>query len=288
MTAGETRPSSVAIASLAIDTDHGPIQIRDALIDTGGSKNLASRHLLTNIKLAKSYGNEPIRMVTVNGISPDYSHQGELHTTDENGNPLVILCYVQEKPIIGHDTFVLLCNNTIVDCDIDINYHAKTSKEVGAVSIKRLKSAPFHYTNATSATLSTNISKFHEEPDFDFSKLALSASFAARAQHLQSTGKRVRRQSRPHPQGPMQDLPSLGSEWDPAFMSEIALQGLLDRTKADEQDDEAMDMTVINGVCMSKYDIRALKVGLKVTPEMGNDLTEFNKDFVDEHSVFPV
>ncbi len=48
-------------------------------------------------------------------------------------------------------------------------------------------------------------------------------------------------------------------------MSEIALQGLLDRTNADEQDEEAMDMIVINGVRMSKYDIRALKVGLKVT-----------------------
>jgi hypothetical protein len=90
MTAGETRPSSVAIASLTIiDTDRGPFQVPDALIDTGGSKNLANRHLLTNIKLTKSYGNEPIRMVAVNGISSDYSHQGELHTTDENGNPLV-------------------------------------------------------------------------------------------------------------------------------------------------------------------------------------------------------
>jgi hypothetical protein len=108
MTAGEARPSSVAIASLTIDTDHGPIQVPDALIDTGGSKNLASRHLLTNIKLAISYGNEPIRMMMVNGILPDYSHQGELCTTDKHGNPLVILCYVQEKPIMGRDTFVLL------------------------------------------------------------------------------------------------------------------------------------------------------------------------------------
>ncbi len=49
-----------------------------------------------------------------------------------------------------------------------------------------------------------------------------------------------------------------------------------------------MDMTVINGVRMSKYDIRALKVGLKVTPEMRDTLTEFNKNFVGEHSVFPV
>ena len=288
MTAGETKPSSVAIASLTIDTDRGPIQVKDTLIDTGGSKNLASRHLLTNIQLAKSYGNEPIRMVTVNGISPDYSHQGELHTTDENGNPLVILCYVQEKPIMGHDTFVLLCNNTIVECDIDINYHAKTSKEFGAVPIKRLKSAPFHYTDAVATAVNTNVSNPHEEPEFDFSKLALSSSFAARAQHLQSTGKRMRLRSKPHPRGPMPDQPSLGSEWDPAFMSEIALQGLLDRTKADEQDEEAMDMTVINGVRMSKYDIRALRVGLKVTPEMRNDLTEFNQDFVGAHSVFPV
>jgi hypothetical protein len=43
--------------------------------------------------------------------------------------------------------------------------------------------------------------------------------------------------------------------------SEIVLQGLLDRTKVDEQDEDATDMTVINGVCMSEYDIRALKVG---------------------------
>jgi hypothetical protein len=74
-------------------------------------------------------------MVTVNGLSPDYTHQRELHTTDENGIPLVILCYVQEQPIMGHDTFILLSNSTSVDCDIDINHHARTSKETGPVSL---------------------------------------------------------------------------------------------------------------------------------------------------------
>ena len=49
-----------------------------------------------------------------------------------------------------------------------------------------------------------------------------------------------------------------------------------------------MDMTAINGVRMRKYDIRALKVGLKVTPEMLHELTEFNKNYVGENSVFPV
>ncbi len=82
--------SNVAIVSLPVDTDRGTIHVQDALINTGGSRNLlASRHLLKDIRLAKSYGNESIRMVTVNGLSPDYNHQGELHTTDENGIPLV-------------------------------------------------------------------------------------------------------------------------------------------------------------------------------------------------------
>ncbi len=80
----------------------------------------------------------------------------------------------------------------------------------------------------------------------------------------------------------------LSRELDPAFMSEIALQGLLDRTKADEQDKDARDMTVINGVRMSKYDIRALKVDLKVTPELRNALMKFNQDFIGENSVFPI
>ena len=168
-------------------------------------------------------------MVTVNGLSPDYNHQGELHTTDENGTPLVILCYVQEKPIMGHDTFILLCNNTIVDCNIDMNYHARTSKEMGAVPLKRLVNAPYHYTDAV-------VDNKPDEPPYpDFSNLAMHAAFEARALHLQRTGKRVRRSKRSRSKEPYpvkaKKLPLCG-EWDPAFMSEIALQGLLDRTIA--------------------------------------------------------
>ena len=46
MTTGAPKPSNVAIAALTVDADHGAIQVNDALVDTGGSKNLASRHLL--------------------------------------------------------------------------------------------------------------------------------------------------------------------------------------------------------------------------------------------------
>jgi hypothetical protein len=58
--------------------------------------------------------------------------------------------------------------------------------------------------------------------------------------------------------------------------------------KADEQDEDAMDMTVINGVRMSKYDIRALKVRHKVTPGLRDALMKFNQDFLGENSVCPI
>ena len=59
-------------------------------------------------------------------------------------------------------------------------------------------------------------------------------------------------------------------------------------SKCLDADEEAMDMTVINGIRMSKYDIRALKVGQKVPTQMRNDLAEFNKNFVGENRVFPI
>jgi hypothetical protein len=194
MTTGLKHSSNVAIASLSIDTDRGTIPVHDALIDTGGSKNLASRYLLSDIRLAESYGNEPIRMVTVNGLSPDYTHQCELHTMDENGIPLVILCYVQDQPIMGHDTFILLSNSTIVDCNVDINYHARTSKEMGAVPLKRLVQAPYHHTDANTFTQSNSTDNTSQEPaGFDAFQFVMYAAFEKKARHLQHTGKRLKR-----------------------------------------------------------------------------------------------
>ncbi len=46
-------------------------------------------------------------------------------------------------------------------------------------------------------------------------------------------------------------------------MSEVQLQGLLDRAKPSQGDEEAMDMTTIN-----KYSIKAIKVGEKVSAQM--------------------
>jgi hypothetical protein len=48
-----------------------------------------------------------------------------------------------------------------------------------------------------------------------------------------------------------------------------------------------MDMTVKDGVKMSKLDIWAIKIGSKVTAQMKTDLLNFNKKYVGKDSVFP-
>ena len=86
-------------------------------------------------------------MVTVSGDTPGYYNMGELHFTDAEDNPIVILCFVQEQAIKGHDNFALICSDTLVDMKADINYHAETSKQGKILPLKRLISQPYHYEN---------------------------------------------------------------------------------------------------------------------------------------------
>ncbi len=60
-----------------VHTGDGPRNV-EAMIDTGGAVNIASRHLLTNILPAKKRGNPHCRLVTVNGLTSPYNEQGEL------------------------------------------------------------------------------------------------------------------------------------------------------------------------------------------------------------------
>ncbi len=76
-------------------TPNGQSVITNVHLDTGGSQNLTSEHLLHNVKKAEDYGHNQIYMVTVNGNSPAYDRMGELNFNDEDGTPIIILCYVQ-------------------------------------------------------------------------------------------------------------------------------------------------------------------------------------------------
>ncbi len=46
-------------------------------------------------------------------------------------------------------------------------------------------------------------------------------------------------------------------------------------------------MNLIDGVRMSKFDIRAVKVGKRVPKDMKQSLNEFNQKYVGAHRVFP-
>ncbi len=70
-------------------------------------------------------------------------------------------------------------------------------------------------------------------------------------------------------------------------MSEVQLQGLLDRTKPSQSDEEVMDMTTVNGIRVSKYSIKAIKVGEKVSAQMRKEFERFNSEHIGEDSVFP-
>jgi hypothetical protein len=70
-------------------------------------------------------------------------------------------------------------------------------------------------------------------------------------------------------------------------MSEIQLQGLLDRTKPSQGDKETMDMTMTDGIRVSKYSIKAIKIGKKVSAQIHKKLEQFNTKHVGADNVFP-
>ncbi len=95
------------------------------------------------------------------------------------------------------------------------------------------------------------------------------------------------RKSRRNKNNPKKDKDRLKVSRHTCFMYEVQLQGLLDRTKPLQGDEEAMDMTTINGIRVSKYSIKAIKIGEKVSAQMREEIEQFNSEHVGEDSVFP-
>ncbi len=71
-------------------------------------------------------------------------------------------------------------------------------------------------------------------------------------------------------------------------MSEIELQGILDRTNPLDDDPEAMNMITIDGVRISKFDIRALKVGKNVPFELKEELKNSTLVSSEKRASFPL
>ena len=87
----ESRTYSTTQSSTTVLATNGQSIDVNIHLDTCGSRNLASEHLLQNIKKVEDYGHDQIYMVTANGNSSAYNRMGELHSVDWNNDPIVTL-----------------------------------------------------------------------------------------------------------------------------------------------------------------------------------------------------
>jgi hypothetical protein len=81
-------------------------------------------------------------------VTAAYDRIGELNFKDEDSIPIIILCYVQNQSVKGHDNFVLISNDTLDDIQTDIYYHSSMSRHAGIVLLIRLSKQPYHYSDA--------------------------------------------------------------------------------------------------------------------------------------------
>lgn len=101
--------------------------------DACSSKDIAAKHMLHNVRSCAHYDQQPIRLTTVNGVTPWFKEMGILKFKDSKDKDVSILCYAQEEGIPGHPNFVIISNNTLVDMAFDANYQMKASKKWGHV-----------------------------------------------------------------------------------------------------------------------------------------------------------
>ena len=129
-------------------------------MDPCGAASVIDAPLMKNIKPADKYGLPAIRMTTLGSFTPIYKDVGELHFVDDNGNNSIILGYVQYKPLQGHKNFALLCQDILVDLDVDMNYQMRMAKTVGPTPVRRLNNNHFHYSDKPSVKHTVNLTIF--------------------------------------------------------------------------------------------------------------------------------
>jgi hypothetical protein len=222
------------------------------------------------------------------------------------------ISYWRGHGILG--IYSLISNNTLDAIQTDSNFHSSMCAHVGIFPLRRLVSQPYHYSDKVkhvwlndSDTIlhikeSDQVTDKQSSPVSDGNKAMLVVEeteskakgvgtpdtcqcacqprFAEQLHEvdfLTITGRGMRK-SRKNRNNPKKDKNRLKESRYTCFMSEMQLQGLLDRTKPSQGDEEAMDMTTINGIRVSKYSIKAIKVGEKVSAQMREEIEQFNSE----------
>jgi hypothetical protein len=163
----------------------------------------------------------------------------------------------------------------LVDISADINYHAKTSKEGEILPLKRENDTAYHYSDISTNRISPTINLFGKEDTETNNetrdpldgleenqkscepsqRCTCKPRILSEIEYVRVKNKKPKR-SHGDRDNPKKDKPRTQIKYGACFMSEIQLQNLLDRTKGSEENEGDMDMTLIDGVRMSRFEVK--------------------------------
>jgi hypothetical protein len=138
------RRSNITECISKIDMPDNTTVTHSIKVDSCNSRMLAGERFLQEIKSCYEYGLPPIRMKTTSKQPTTWKRDvGQLNYYDNNDIKCVSLVYVD----YDNPELILMDLNTILDAEVDLQYHAKTSRDSGVVSLKRCNEEPYHYGN---------------------------------------------------------------------------------------------------------------------------------------------
>ena len=136
------RRSNITECTSKIDMPDSTTAIYSIKVDSCNSRMLAGKRFLQGIDSCYAYGLPPIRMKTTSKQPTTWKRDvGRLHYHDENNVKCVSLVYVD----YDNPDLILMDLNTILDAEVDLQYHATTSRDSGIVPLRRGNKDPYHY-----------------------------------------------------------------------------------------------------------------------------------------------
>ena len=233
--------------------------IKEIKLDSCGSVSLAHSRYLSSIKPCSQYN---IPIVTLNGIggrAQPITNAGILTHVTPQKKLIKFLCYVFDTPIGNTQEMLLLGLKTIVEADIDIRYHMKTSVQGVTTMVRFLEEEEICNTKLHRVEM-----LYYRDSDIN-------------SLENESAVDRYRRTA-------------IYDQYEnEVYMTEIQLKNIVERLQGEEKDtktdgDETMTK---DGITISKFSFEALGLGPDVGKSIKSKIWARFKQWSGDDSVFP-
>jgi len=227
--------------------------IKEVKLDSCGSVSLAHSKYLSSIKSCKQYNIPVVSLHGIGGRTNPLTSAGILSHVKPGGKIIKFLCYVFDSPVGNTSEILLLGLRTIVDANIDIRYHMKSSVEGISKTVRFIE-------NESALSSELYNMELLKENVVD-TKLSGTESATDLYEHYENV----------------------------ALMTEIQLKNIVERLKSDEKEtktdgDETM---VKNGIIISKFSFEALGLGSDVDDHIKSKIHSRFVQWTGDDSVFP-